>query len=96
VYWKDDEKIEKLIAELARFNIKGIDKLWICYAEELTLSPSSKKTETLITQLKTSGADDRSILDATLVIGYFNFVNRIILGLGVYLEDDGGKGYKYQ
>jgi uncharacterized peroxidase-related enzyme len=96
VYWKDDEKIEKLITELARFNIKGIDKLWICYAEELTLSPSSKKTETLITQLKTLGADDRSILDATLVIGYFNFVNRIILGLGVDLEEDGGKGYKYQ
>ncbi|WP_373524530.1 hypothetical protein [Aquiflexum sp.] len=46
--------------------------------------------------MKASGADDRSILDATLVIGYFNFVNRIILGLGVNLEEDGGKGYKYQ
>jgi uncharacterized peroxidase-related enzyme len=95
VYWKDDAKIEKLITEMASLDMGGIDKLWIAYAEELTLRPSSQKTETLITQLKASGADDRSILDATLVIGYFNFVNRIILGLDVDLEEDGGKGYKY-
>jgi len=95
-YWKDDAKIEKLITEMTTFEIEGMDKLWIVYAEELTLRPSSKKTETLISQLKASGADDRSILDATLVIAYFNFVNRIILGLGVSLEVDGGKGYKYQ
>lgn len=96
VYWKDDEKIENLITEMSSYDIEGIDKLWIAYAKELTLKPSSQKIETLITQLKASGADDRSILDATLVIGYFNLVNRIILGLGVDLEDDGGKGYKYQ
>lgn len=96
VYWKDDPKIERLITEMTSFDIDGIDKLWIVYAEELTLRPNSEKTETLIDQLKEKGADDRSILDATLVIGYFNFVNRIILGLGVDLEEDGGKGYKYK
>jgi|TARA_B110000196_G_scaffold127455_1_gene110556 hypothetical protein len=40
--------------------------------------------------------DDRAILDAALVVGYFNFVNRIVLSLGVYLEQDEGQGYKYE
>jgi len=32
---------------------------------------------------------------ANLVIAYFNFVNRVVIGLGVELEEDGGKGYEY-
>jgi alkylhydroperoxidase family enzyme len=44
--------------------------------------------------LKTKGFSDREILDATLVIAYFNFVNRIVLSLGVHLEED-TEGYKY-
>lgn len=34
-------------------------------------------------------------MDAHLVIAYFNFVNRLVLGLGVELEQDQGQGYKY-
>jgi hypothetical protein len=30
-----------------------------------------------------------------LVTAYFNFVNRIVLSLGVELEDGGGAGFKY-
>lgn len=47
-------------------------------------------------ELKEAGLDDRAILDAALVVGYFNFVNRIVLSLGVYLEQDEGQGYKYE
>jgi alkylhydroperoxidase family enzyme len=39
--------------------------------------------------------DDRIILDATLVIAYFKFVNPMVLGLGIKLESEKVKGYKY-
>jgi uncharacterized peroxidase-related enzyme len=41
-----------------------------------------------IETLKAHGFDDRAILDATLTVAYFSYVNRIVLLLGVRLEDD--------
>jgi hypothetical protein len=35
------------------------------------------------------------VLDVVLVTSYFNFVNRMVMALGVQLEEGGGKGYKY-
>jgi alkylhydroperoxidase family enzyme len=37
--------------------------------------------------LKSHGLTDRIILDATLVVAYFNFVNRMVLGLGVNVDE---------
>jgi uncharacterized peroxidase-related enzyme len=37
--------------------------------------------------LREHGFDDRALLDAALTIGYFCFVNRLVLMLGVRLED---------
>lgn len=45
--------------------------------------------------LRQGGFDDRAILDATLVVAYFNFVNRIVLALEVQIEEKAGEGYKY-
>jgi len=39
--------------------------------------------------LRAHGLDDRAILDLTLVIAYFAFVNRIANGLGVEVEPGG-------
>jgi len=36
--------------------------------------------------LRAAGWDDRAIVDLTLVVAYYNFVNRIASGLGVELE----------
>jgi len=58
----------------------------LSFARALTLSPG--KVETEIAALRSLGLTDREILDITLVTAYFNFVNRIALGLGVELEDD--------
>lgn len=46
-------------------------------------------------ELRQYGLSDSAILDATLVVSYFNFVNRMVLNLGVELEEDAGKNYKY-
>lgn len=55
------------------------------YAARLTSDPASV-TASDIASLHAAGLADREILDAAQVIGYFNYVNRIVLGLGVQLE----------
>ena len=61
------------------------------HANKLTSAPSAV-TESDTHELRVVGLDDRDILDLTLVIGYFNFVNRVALGLGVELSDEGKSG----
>ena len=41
-------------------------------------------------QLRKAGLDDRAILDLAQCVGYFNYVNRIVAGLGVRLGEDEG------
>ena len=64
------------------------------FAESLTTN-QTQHYEQQVNELKKMGFTDRAILDATLVVAYFNFVNRIVLGLGVELEKDGAEGYKF-
>ncbi|MBI2375700.1 MAG: hypothetical protein HYV07_17015 [Deltaproteobacteria bacterium] len=41
-----------------------------------------------LAELRRAGHDDRAILDAALTVAYFSFVNRLVLLLGVAVEDD--------
>jgi uncharacterized peroxidase-related enzyme len=61
------------------------DTALCAYAEKLTLRPS-EMTEADITALREQGFNDRAIHDATQVIGYFNYINRIADGLNVEVE----------
>lgn len=92
-YWKDDKKIESLKRDFSKVDLSLIDLILCELAWNLTRIPSVT-TENCINKLKALGVEDRIILDATLVIAYFNFVNRLVLGLGVHLETDNGVGYK--
>lgn len=66
------------------------------YARALTVTPGeSSADDHWADRLRSVGLDDRGILDATLVISYFNFVNRMVMGLGVEVEADPG-GYRYE
>ncbi|MFN2398152.1 MAG: carboxymuconolactone decarboxylase family protein [Gemmatimonadaceae bacterium] len=57
------------------------------YAVKLTRSPAAV-TQTDLVPLREAGLDARGIHDVAAVVAYFNFVNRIALGLGVELEDE--------
>ncbi len=94
-YWKDDAKVKVLMNDFKELNLSTREKALCTYARHLTLQPQDYEGNNYINELKTAGFDDRSVLDATLVIGYFNFVNRMVLSLGVTLEKDKGEGYKY-
>ena len=63
------------------------DNLALCaYAEKLTYTPA-QINDADITTLRQHGFTDRAIHDATQVISYFNYINRIADGLDVDLED---------
>ncbi|NNE28123.1 MAG: peroxidase-related enzyme [Saprospiraceae bacterium] len=94
-FWKDNEKIELLIRDFRNASLSGTDLLLCIMAEKLTQDPSFPGRESLLHSLREEGLSDRAILDATLVIAYFNFVNRIVLNLGVEFDVDEMKGYKY-
>ena len=62
-----------------------IDRALCAYAEKLTLSPAAMN-EADIDALRDAGLDDIAIHDATQVVGYFNYINRVADALGVERE----------
>ena len=93
-YWKDEAKIAQLKADYSQLDLSEIDMELCHFAKELTQNPNHKNQDS-IEQLKKMGISDRAILDATLVISYFNFVNRIVLGLGLNVNEKELEGYNY-
>ena len=57
------------------------------YAEKLTVRPGDMERPD-VDALFAAGLDDGEILEANQIIGYFNYVNRCLNGLGVTTEGD--------
>lgn len=94
-YWKDEQKLQDLLSGMEAELLSDSELLLSRLAILMTQHPDSEKVLEINESLKNLGFSDRAILDAHLVIAYFNFVNRIVLGLDVELELDEGKGYNY-
>jgi uncharacterized peroxidase-related enzyme len=62
-----------------------VDDALCAFAEKLTLTPS-QMDKADIEKLRAVGLDDRAIHDATQIIGYFNYIDRIADALGVEPE----------
>jgi uncharacterized peroxidase-related enzyme len=54
----------------------------LAFAEKLTREPGAIREDD-VEQLRRAGLDDRAILDACNAIAYFNYANRMTLGLGL-------------
>ncbi len=63
------------------------------YARKLTVAPSTMD-EVQVTALRAKGLSDHEILRINLITAYFNFVNRIALGLGVEANAQEMIGYR--
>ncbi len=94
-YWKNDERLKLLITDWKSAPLSQREQLLAQLAAELTANPAAFEQNQLLLQLKNYGFTDLELLDASLVIAYFNFVNRLVLATGIGLETDGGGGYKY-
>lgn len=76
-------------------NLMDKDRKLCEFAEKITKHPS-EVSESDIKKLRDIGFDDTAILDIVQIIAYFNFVNRLVLGLGVPLENESERrGFKY-
>ena len=88
---EDDHKADKIKAAMedrspARV-FEGRELALMLYAEKLTLRPGEIKKQD-VDKLRDNGLTDGEILEANQIIGYFNYVNRCLNGLGVTTEND--------
>ena len=92
-YINDDETLGMLM------NADGLETLEprlsniVRHAEKLTTVPGAM-TESDLGELRAVDLTDKDILDLTLIVAYFNFVNRIAVGLGVTFSADELSGYR--
>ena len=66
--------------------LSGPDRALCAYAEKLTRQPDAMR-EADVSLLRAAGLDDVAIHDATQIIGFFNYINRVADALGVERED---------
>jgi len=93
-YWKDENAIVEFVSNYKTYSLTAKDRAMIDYSIKLTENPSSV-IESDIEKLWNVGFSDEEILNINMVTGYFNFVNRLVSGLGVDYTKDEVKGYKY-
>lgn len=87
----DDARAEVIEAALQARDpgraFEGRELALLAYAEKLTLNPAALEKSD-VDALKVAGLDDGEILEAVQIIGYFNYVNRHLNGLGVTTDGD--------
>lgn len=83
---KDDVLLADLERDPATAPLDERGRSLVRYAMKLTLTPHAV-TRDDVALLRSVGFSDSAIHDAAAVTSYFNFVNRLALGLGVSLED---------
>ena len=93
-YWKDLEKINYILEKNDFSDLSEKQKRLVEFTLKLTKTPYNN-SESDIKELKNIGYTDEEILEITLIVSYFNFVNRIALGLGIDYTDEEMKGYNY-
>jgi uncharacterized peroxidase-related enzyme len=94
-YWKDDARIAGLKKDYQSVSLPVKELLLCRFAVHLTKDPAAHEATDFTLELKKAGFSDEAILDIALVTSYFNFVNRMVLSLGVQLEEHKGEGYNY-
>ena len=92
-YIKDEETLSMLMSADGLETLEPRLSNIVRHAEKLTNAPGAM-TESDLGELRAVGLDDRDILDLSLITAYFNFVNRLALGLGVAYTAEELSGYK--
>lgn len=91
-YWKNEDKIKHLINNFQNADLNARELALCNFSYTLTKQPDHPD---IFNILKTESFSDAAILDATLVVAYFNFVNRMVLTLGVETNENEKSGYVY-
>ena len=94
-YWKDSGRIESLKKDIEAAQLNETDLALCQFASHLTLFPADHESEDFTQPLREHGFSDEAILDLVLVVAYFNFVNRIVLSLGLLPSEAEIRNYNY-
>ncbi|OGT55850.1 MAG: hypothetical protein A3E01_14795 [Gammaproteobacteria bacterium RIFCSPHIGHO2_12_FULL_63_22] len=92
-YMRNPQQLEKFTADYHSADISPEDVALLDYAVQLTLAPSSITSES-VERLRRFHFSNQQILLANLITAYFNFVNRVALGLGVETSPEEVSGYQ--
>jgi len=88
---QDDNRFQIIYQSILEGNIEsffeGKELAGIRYARQLTVDHTNITEQTII-DLRNVGLDDGEILEINQVVSYFNYVNRMVVGLGVNTEGD--------
>ncbi|MCH7771511.1 MAG: alkylhydroperoxidase [Bacteroidetes bacterium] len=88
---KNDKHAKKIRSALETQNLAKIFNAKECialyYVKMLTIYPTNI-TENDLDKLRSAGWDDGEILELNQVTSYFNYVNRMVLGLGINTDGD--------
>lgn len=93
-YAKDESWVQGVVADPAGAEMTAEQRALVDYAIGLTTDPGNGRKEA-VEALRGAGFDDEQILVATETVAYFNFVNRMVHGLGVELEEDPHQDFLY-
>ena len=92
-YIKDEDILSMLMTADGLETLEPRLSNIVRHAEKLTTAPGAM-TESDLDELRVVGLEDKDILDLSLITAYFNFVNRIALGLGVTYTAEELAGYR--
>ena len=92
-YIDDEETLELLTSADGLETLEPRLSNIVRHAEKLTSAPAAM-TQSDLGELRAVDLSDRDILDLTLIVSYFNFVNRVAVGLGVDFSADELSGYR--
>lgn len=91
-HYEKNESITEMMKGLRFLDLPDRTARMLSYATKLTYKPSDVHDRD-IEELREVGFSDKDILDINLITAYFNFVNRIALGLGVSFSVEETEGY---
>lgn len=92
-YLRDVEVLDAVCRDYRSAALEPSSRVLADYADKLTRAPAAVGPADLQT-LRDFGFSDEDILLCNLIVAYFNFVNRIALGLGVAHSAEEVQGYK--
>jgi len=80
------EKRVSVLSEGEHETLTARDRILLDHCVALTCEPDERKQDD-IERVSEYGFDDGAILKATAIASFYNLINRLVLALGVALED---------
>jgi len=80
-----DEKITHILQDIESEHLDKASRAIMVFADKVTRTPQSMGHNDIVA-LRTSGVEDRRILEAAAITGYFNYLTRLANALGVITD----------